>query len=360
MDTGVGKLGDGDQQAQIANLVTLRQRMWEKDYFTTCRPWAQGGDDVELDLDLYDPNSTRFRKASGAAPTAGAVTITAAGVLQDAAPVDIELIRNTSTNILTDVTAILELPDLRRAEALQKYLEAALRGGTRYEEMMLGIFGRKVNVEDDIPKYLGGGVQPVQISEVMSNTTTLDNAANPGESVWTPVGEYTGKGISSGRSNQWEYDFPEHGIVLGIMSMTPRIGYGGEGIPRFFRYDDRFDFATPHFARIGEQEVLQSEIYWDPTGSDMDDTFGYQKRFGEDMFAQGLCHGEFRSTLDTFHSNLIFGAAPGLTEAFVTCSEFDDELTRMFAVPAGTKFYASIWNNVQALRPLPIWASSTI
>lgn len=356
------KVSNGDQQANIANILSRCQRNWERDYLMGARPYAQKGVDTELDLDVFENAATTyFRKQSGAVPTAGAVTVDAAGAIFDGTPDAIELKRESGSNQLSNFTSIIELPELRRAEALQKFMEASMRGGTRYEEVIAGVFGVVPPYLDEIPRYLGGGRQYVQSSEVMSNTTTLDNAANPGESVWTPIGEYTGRSVSIGKTNKVGYKCREHGIIIGLLSVVPRLTWGSEGIPRLFRYDDRFDYPTPYLMNVGDQEVLQSEVYWDPVGVDMDDTWGYQERYGEAKGIPSTVHGAFRTSLDYWHSAILCGAAPALNDAFITCSEIDDELTRMFATPtADEHLYINVWNNCRALRPMPKVAIPTL
>jgi len=320
--------------------------------------------DVELDLDIIDSQGyvQMFDSVAGGAPSAGAVNITAGGVLTHGGG-NLEFQQNTTTNVLSDLKASLEITELRRAQALLRYYEAANRGGHRYVEQLLGIYGV---ISDDarlqIPEYLGGGRQTVQISDVMSSVVALDPTAgvNDGAGGVTvpvnPQADFSGKGTSMGKTNGFTKTFKEHGIVLGIVSVMPRSGYS-EGIPKFFRKADRTDFFIPQLQHIGEQAIDQSEVYYDPTGTDKDDVFGYTPRYAEYKHKNDSIHGEFRTSLDYWHCSRIFGTAPALNEAFVQGDYQNDEMTRIFAVESGVKhIYAQIYNDVKALRPMSLYS----
>lgn len=130
------------------------------------------------------------------------------------------------------------------------------------------------------------------------------------------VGQYAGHGISVGKSNGFKKYFTEHGWIIGIMSVMPRSAYY-QGIPRMFRKNDKFDYYWPEFANLGEQEVLNEELYYsgtDPIGG----TFGYQERYAEYKFGIDTVHGDYRTTgYENYHMGRKLSAAPSLNSTFV-------------------------------------------
>lgn len=327
-------------------------RNLEPDYFISALPTAQRGNAVELDLDIYGNWDTTAslqwaKQASGNAPAAGATTFTGSTrYMQDNAPENITFRDGT----IMPATATLEITELRRAARLLEFLELANIAGGKYEDQMELFFGQPISDQRiNKPEYLGGGRQAVQISEVTATAETLVPST---DALSKPIGEMSGRGISIGKTNRFEYQAPEHGVVLGIMSVMPRTAYY-EGIDKHWRKTDRTEFLFPKFAQLGEQEILQSEVYWDPTGSDKDDVFGYQSRYAEYKYKKSSVHGDFIDDFDYWHLARQLGSAPTLDATFVTCENTDYD--RIFAVTSGTvdKLYCQVYNNVQAIRPLP-------
>ena len=191
--------------------------------------------------------------------------------------------------------------ELRRAEKLQQWLEKNARGGARYVEQILSHFGV---VSSDArlqrPEYLGGGKTPVVISEVLQTSASQEDSAQ---------GNPAGNGISVGTSHRFNKYFEEHGFIIGIMSVLPKTAYQ-QGLPRMFQRTDKFDYYYPEFAHLGEQEVLNSEVYLDPTGATYNrGTFGYQSRYAEYKYNADTVHGDFRESLNFWHLGRIFNTA---------------------------------------------------
>jgi len=198
------------------------------------------------------------------------------------------------------------------------------------------------------PEYLGGGKQQVTISEVLS---TYDGTAND-----LPQGNMSGHGISSGRTHGFSHTFPEHGYVIGIMSVLPKAAYQ-QGLNKHWSRGDKFDFYWPTFAHLGEQEVTGKEIYFDPAGGTNDSTFGYQMRYAEYKYAADTVHGDFRSNLSYWHLGRIFAQAPVLNGEFIKAKS--DNFDRIFAIedPTIHKLWCQIYNQVDALRPMPVFGT---
>lgn len=347
--TTSGNIASGE----LVKLMTLRDRAWEKDYFTSCLPWAQRGDEVLIPLEAevtYSDEAMIYRSDNDNPFPASqdiAVSSTTDGRIAGTGytgPSRIENIDGISNAVVT-------INDLRTSVQLQKWLENNARGGARYIEQILIHFGV---VSSDArlqrPEYLGGGKQPVTISEVLS-TAQVELTEDE-----LPQGNMAGHGVSVGRSNGFQRRFEEHGYVVGVMSVLPRTAYQ-QGIPRHFTRFDKYDYFWPEFAHLGEQAVLNKELFWDPDGGvdNLNETFGYQSRYAEYKYQPSSVHGQFRTTKSFWHMGRIFTATPQLNAAFITA----DPTKRIFAVtdPDTEDLYCQIYNDVSAMRLMPYFGT---
>lgn len=338
--------------SEMIKLTGDRYRAWEKDYFTSALPWAQRGGDVTIPFDgeadvVYKAASDVIRTATDNPPLDGTLTSSTGKVTISGQ--GNQRIENIEGIDLQNVSVTVN--ELRRSVRLQEWLEKNARGGARYVEQLLSHFGvRSSDQRLQRPEYLGGGRQPVVVSEVLS---TFQESGGEGN----PQGNMAGHAVSVGRSNRFSKFFEEHGIVIGIMSVLPKTAYQ-QGIPKMFRRLDKFDFAWPEFAQIGEQEIQLSELYYDQaaTSGQKDETFGYQSRYAEYKYAASTVHGEFRDSLSFWHMGRIFASKPALNNTFVK----SDPTTRIFAVEEGEQLYVQLYNKVDAIRPLPYFGTPTI
>lgn len=335
------------ETATKINITTLRKRSWEKDYFTSCLPWTQRGPEVEIPATTtFTPDyktQTEIRDSAGGGLNAG-------GDLQaNASGLEISGAVNVYTDNLeasTEYDTTITINDLRTASALQRWLEKNARGGYRYIEQLLSHFG-VVSSDKRLqrPEYLGGGKQPVVISEVLNTT---------GEAGGLEQGNMAGHGISVGTTNRFKRRFEEHGWVIGVLSVLPKTGYY-QGVPREFTRMDKHDYYWPEFANLGEQEVFTDEVWHD--FSDTQDaqikTFGYQQRYAEYKYKQSSVHGPFRSTLEYWHMDRKFSTEPSLNAAFVQANPTN----RIFAVTEGDNqnLWLQVHNNVKAKRMMPFF-----
>jgi len=302
--------------------------------------------------------SISFRSVSNVYTISGADP--AAGNLAVAAPNEDQLV--TQGGVFSRIENIDEVTidnvnttinDLRRSIKLQEWLEKNARGGGRYTEQIRSHFGV---VSSDArlqrPEYLGGGKQPVVISEVLS---TFQAADGDGE----PQGNMAGHGISVGNSNGFTYRAEEHGVVIGIISVLPRTTYQ-QGIDRMWIRDDKFKYLWPSFGQLGEQEITNVELYMDYFNGPENNSavFGYQSRYSEYKNQPSRVSGVFRDSLAYWHMGRIFNSQPSLDAGFVSA----DPTTRIFAVedPNVEHLYCQMYHNFSAIRPLPYFGTPTL
>lgn len=385
---------------QLTSYFKLRQKAWKKDYFTSALPFTQRGADVRIPLygngDISSKDDTSgiqvypyiratnntitdegsvfgtFVKntephdvlkkfaldADGAASGPAVDALLRADTYLDTAHTEPASISNIAKHLTLDLEQVnaATINEFRRAIALQKYFETSARVGGRYKEFVLGHFG--VNVPDgrlQRAEYLGGGMQVLNIGEVVQTSSTISTEQNT-----YPLGQMAGRGIAYGNQNKFRHTFVEHGYVLGIMSIQPDAAYY-QGIQKDLQKLDRLDFYTPEFAQIGEQPIAVSELYVKGlTEAQMNETFGYTPRYAEYKFSLNEIHGEFKNTLDTWHMARKFDAKPTLSKEFIEINEYEDGLNRVFAVQGSEEkpiehFYCFVKNNVKALRPMPVY-----
>lgn len=354
-------------------LLVLRHRCWEKDYFTSALPFPQRLPNpvtvpvaaTDAPVYLADPTPSMFnyqRVLSTGDGTGDLFVRKKDGILEvNASDKDGEQYHPTLIDPngtfkadLTDATGVT-INELRRAFSLQRWLENNARAGSRYIEQILSHFGvRSSDARLQRPEYLGGGKTPVVVSEVMQTSETSES----------PQGNLAGNATSYGRSHSFKKFFEEHGLVLGILSVMPRTAYQN-GLPRLWGKFDKFDYYFPEFAHLGEQEIHNYEIYfshthtldYDATANDPGSLFGYSPRYAEYRFVNGSVHGDFRSTLAFWHMGRIFNQQPHLNGSFVaaTAPSKDTGFNRVFAVqdPGYDRLWIQMYVNFKALRPLP-------
>ena len=336
----------------FAEHLSLRKSNWEKDYFTSSLPFLQRGGEVELPLGEVKVD-TAF-KDNGGDPTTNNINI------GNNDRIHLGGYNNSAyeggfSGTMESVT----INELRKATALQRWLELMARAGSRYREQIFAIFGERIpDYTVQVPQYLGGGKTPIMISEVLS-TYAQTSSASTGSSTDRPMGDMAGHALGLGDNIGFKQSFDEHGIILGLCRIIPKASYV-QGLSRFWQKFDKFDHYFPQFANLGEQEVYNKEIYIkgnEASGGD-NDIFGYQQRYAEYKYAQNRVAGDFRDNLSHWELSRRFTDHPLLNQSFIECTPDD----RIFAITDSTedKIWISLYHKVDALRPMPYHSNPTL
>lgn len=271
-------------------LITPHLRKYANDYFTSANPWTQKGQapkvpitgtlNPQSDFSLEAQNILINETAEWIPTGRNTTTLGSANT----AEARVSLIEASSS-----VEGYFNISDLRIATAVQRLLEKFATAGTRINEYLRSVFGTSdPSLELGRALYLGGTSTPMEISTIFQSS----------ESNQTPLGDMGGKGMSAGVSPFVTYKVPQHGVIIGIMSIRPKLVYDNV-IERELTYFDRFDYPTPDLQHVGEQAIYNYELNAPMTSGEGEFvTLGYQQRYGEAKYIPSTRHGEIKR----FHS----------------------------------------------------------
>lgn len=329
---------------------------WEKDYFTSARPWEQKGPAVTVPLgssatvrtsasQLVSGAQQRMTlrgSAGGALPasynTLGAATADG-GLTQSTTVATDGGVGQYPSNLFADLTgaSAVTVNVLRQALAIQRFEEARARYGSRYTEYLRYLGVRSSDARLQRPEYLGGGKQTIQFSEVLqTGPTAVPDQANV-------VGALKGHGIGALRSNRYRRFIEEHGLIISLLSVRPKTIYMN-GLPKIFNRRTKEDFWQKELEHIGQMPIKNKEVY--TAAASPDGTFGYQDRYDDYRRMESGVSGEFRTILNYWHMARDFGSEPALNSSFVSCVP----TMRTFASAITDPLYIMANHSIQARR----------
>lgn len=354
-----------------------------RDYFTSCLPSPQKGPDVTINTaqlgnapvvpmnkpvpkDLLNyPYNVYIPKGNGdfeAGYHAGSVHKNAFGGaywLGDTGNADLDPtiangVAGYPANLwaqFDNTVSVATINQLRTAFQIQKFYERSARGGSRYIETLKAHFGvTSPDARLQRPEYLGGNRIPVSINQVIQNSGTVSGS--------TPLGDTGAMSLTTDVHSDFTKSFVEHGFVIGVMVARYDHTYQ-QGIERFWSRKSMFDYYWPEFANIGEQAVLNKEIYAQGNAQD-DEVFGYQEAWADYRYKPSRVSGEMRSSyaqsLDVWHLADDYSKMPALSDVWI--HEDPATINRVLAVSdnLANQFFCDIYVQNYSTRNMPLYS----
>jgi hypothetical protein len=258
---------------------------------------------------------------------------------------------SVSNNLYADLSNVTgaTINDLRQAFAVQQFMEADARGGTRYREIIRNHFG--VDIDDktvQIPEYLGGQRYMINVNQVVQTSATDSKS---------PQGNAAAISVTPFMENSFTKSFQEHGYVIGVCCIRNDNTYQ-QGIEKLWSRTEKFDFYWPEFAHLGEQAILNKEIYVQGTEDD-EKAFGYQEAYSEYRMTPNRVCGAFRSnatqSLDAWHYADNYKSLPTLSQEWLATDK--SVIDRTIAVQNQPQFIMDVLVENDAVRPMPIYGT---
>lgn len=347
------------------------------DYFTSALPAPQKGPDVTIPVasagnlpvvprsdivpsTFFDGTPLKAVLLNGSVGTSG-VAIPAStnnnSMDLNYYPINLQEISSNINGTYANLWAVSDgqaaaatINQLRMAFQIQKLYERDARGGTRYIEILKSHFGvTSPDARLQRPEYLGGNRIPINVNQIVQQSQTTEQS---------PQGNPVGLSLTSDTNADFSKSFVEHGFVIGVMVARYDHTYQ-QGLERFWSRKGRFDYYWPVFANIGEQAILNKEIYAQGNAED-DEVFGYQEAWADYRYKPNRVCGEMRSSapqsLDIWHLGDDYSALPALSDAWIR--EDGKTVDRVLAVSSDVsmQMWCDIYIQNQATRPMPMYS----
>ena len=366
----------GDGPDTVSNYTLLR-RGKRKDYFTSSLPWPQKGASVALPLGTKAPvygtdstlqftdsstvSSLAYRASTGSPFLSTTVDLSTGVVGASASPsytsnIGMGLVKSGDSGLYADLSTATAatINQLRQSFQIQKLLERDARGGTRYTEIIRAHFGViSPDARLQRPEYIGGGTTTINVNPIAQTSGT--NASG----TTTPMGTLAAMGTALAHNHGFTQSFTEHGVIIGLVSVSADLTYQ-QGLHRMWSRSTRYDFYFPAFATLGEQAILNKEIY--VTGNSTQDTtvFGYQERWAEYRYNPSRISSLFRSTasgtIDGWHLAEKFTSLPTLSSSFIVSNPPVSRVVAVGSAANGQQFIFDSFFDVKKARPMPMYS----
>ena len=373
----------GEEGEDLVTNTQLLYRGLKKDYFTSALPWTQRGPQVTipiageapLDISLSkeggipdvlttdeqgayfrdgDPQTplsltdynAKFIRSEEDSPYADIVLETPSNPRMNHVHTltnPVKGVTASGTADLSDATAV-SINELRRLNAVQKWLERNARAGSRYVEQILSHFGVRVpDYRLDRPEYIGGGKQTIGMAEILQTSETDTS----------PQGTRSGVGFGNMLTSSRKYFVQEHGWIIGLMSIVPQFNMYADGVHRKWTRESKFDYFFKEFQNLGEQAIKNKELYAYSNQLDLDGDFGYTPRYAEYRYHPGYITGEMRSSMSYWHMARMFNSAPALNANFINTSQ-NNTWDRLFPTDEtlGDRFIVNMYHFERMRRPM--------
>lgn len=350
---------DKDNGPDTASDYVLLRRGKRHDYFTAALPWPQKGNAVTTPLGTSAPVLSNgplvFSESQNVANNNSFITTDGSGVVLQRATGGNQTNQYYFSGLYADLTAATAatINQLRQSFQIQKLLERDARGGTRYTEIVRSHFGViSPDARLQRPEYLGGGSNPIVFNPIAQTSATGLTGGS------TPAGTLAAMATAVSNRHGFTQSFTEHGMVIGMVMVRADLTYQ-QGIRKMWSRSTRYDFYFPAFAMLGEQAILNKEIYAKGIAAD-NNVFGYQERWAEYRYHPSMITGLFRSTaagtIDNWHLAQNFTALPTLNSTFI---QETPPLSRVLAVGSGANGKQLIFDafiQKKVTRPMPLYS----